>query len=83
MHAGRRKELTETESSHGILLEGDIGGGLAMIRHIAVANDSPKVLQITSSIEARAVGGGSGGFSRYIWLFSIAFWLKSSDLARE
>lgn len=64
--SGCRKELTESEGSHGIFLEGDIGGGLAMVRHIDIPNESPKVLQIRSSIEARSVGAGSGGFSRLV-----------------
>ncbi|CAM6098678.1 unnamed protein product [Calypogeia fissa] len=63
-----KKELTESAGSHGITLEGDIGGGLAMVRHIEIPSDSPKVLQIRSSIEARSVGAGSGGFSRLVCL---------------
>lgn len=49
-------------------MEGDIGGGLVMTRDIVVAKNSPDKLNITSRIEARSVGAGSGGFSRLVRL---------------
>jgi alpha-glucosidase len=45
-------------------LEGDIGGGLVVQRHISILQDNAKIVQIDSSIQARSVGAGSGGFSR-------------------
>ncbi|KAG0617198.1 hypothetical protein M758_5G172100 [Ceratodon purpureus] len=49
-------------------LEGDIGGGLIMSRDILIAKDSPDKVKITSRIEARSVGAGSGGTSRLVRL---------------
>ena len=49
-------------------MEGDIGGGLILARDIVVAKDSPDKMNITSRIEARSVGAGSGGFSRLVRL---------------
>lgn len=46
------------------MLEGDIGGGLALQRKIYFPKNDPKVFRIDSSIVARKVGAGSGGFSR-------------------
>ncbi|KAF7093983.1 hypothetical protein CFC21_096348 [Triticum aestivum] len=51
-----------------VFLEGDIGGGLVLQRHISILTDNPKIVQIDSSIEARSVGPGSGGFSRLVCL---------------
>lgn len=48
-----------------LLLEGDVGGGLILERNISLPKDEPKVVQINSSIVARSVGAGSGGFSRF------------------
>jgi alpha-glucosidase len=45
-------------------MEGDIGGGLVLKRQISILKDNPKIVQIDSSIQARSVGAGSGGFSR-------------------
>lgn len=47
------------------MLQGDIGGGLVLERLITIPKDDPKVLRINSSIIARKVGAGSGGFSRF------------------
>ncbi|KAL6547689.1 hypothetical protein OROHE_009394 [Orobanche hederae] len=49
-------------------LEGDIGGGLVLGRQIYIPKDNKKILQIDSSIVARKVGAGSGGFSRLVCL---------------
>jgi hypothetical protein len=48
-----------------IMLEGDIGGALVLQRKIYIPNDHPEYFQIDSSIIARKVGAGSGGFSRF------------------
>jgi hypothetical protein len=45
-------------------MEGDVGGGLVLERQISILKDNPKVFKIDSSIQARSVGAGSGGFSR-------------------
>lgn len=45
-------------------MEGDIGGGLVILRQIYIAEGDSKVLRIDSSIIAQNVGAGSGGFSR-------------------
>ncbi|KAL3681207.1 hypothetical protein R1sor_024163 [Riccia sorocarpa] len=63
-----KKELLEDEGPDGVVMEGDIGGGLVMRREITGRPDSPKAVQISSSIEARSVGAGSGGFSRLVCL---------------
>lgn len=47
-----------------VVLEGDIGGGLVLRRHIYVPKNVPNIIRIDSSIIARSVGAGSGGFSR-------------------
>lgn len=48
-----------------MVLEGDIGGGLVLQRQIYFPKNTASVIQIESSILARSVGAGSGGFSRY------------------
>ncbi|XP_015897351.1 uncharacterized protein LOC107430989 isoform X2 [Ziziphus jujuba] len=58
-HAGEEESL---------MLQGDIGGGLVLERLITIPKDDPKVLRINSSIIARKVGAGSGGFSRLVCL---------------
>ncbi|XP_021288347.1 uncharacterized protein LOC110419565 isoform X2 [Herrania umbratica] len=59
-------ELAGEEES--VLLEGDIGGGLILQRQITIPKDNPKVFRVESSILARKVGSGSGGFSRLVCL---------------
>jgi len=49
-------------------LEGDIGGGLVLAREILLPQDSQKTVRVSSSIVARSVGAGSGGFSRLVCL---------------
>lgn len=49
-------------------MEGDIGGGLVLAREIVLPHDSLKTVRISSSIQARSVGAGSGGFSRLVRL---------------
>uniref|UniRef100_A0ACD5WY04 Uncharacterized protein n=1 Tax=Avena sativa TaxID=4498 RepID=A0ACD5WY04_AVESA len=59
------EQLGEEES---ICLEGDIRGGLVLQRQISVLKDNTKIVQIDSSIQARSLGPGSGGFSRLVCL---------------
>jgi alpha-glucosidase len=63
-----RHSLASLDGQELLSLEGDIGGGLVMTRDILVAKNSPDILNITSRIEARSVGAGSGGFSRLVRL---------------
>lgn len=58
------QDLEQAGEIESLKLEGDIGGGLVLERLIYFPEDDPKVLMIESSIVARNVGGGSGGFSR-------------------
>lgn len=51
-----------------IKMEGDIGGGLVLARDILLPQDSLSTTKISSSIVARSVGAGSGGFSRLVRL---------------
>ncbi|CAA6669563.1 unnamed protein product [Spirodela intermedia] len=43
-------------------------GGLTLKRRISIPKEDPKVFRIESSIVARSVGAGSGGFSRLMCL---------------
>ncbi|KAL5198344.1 hypothetical protein ABZP36_001856 [Zizania latifolia] len=63
-----RRYLEQSGDEESICLEGDIGGGLVLQRHISILKDNPKIVQIDSSIQARSVGAGSGGFSRLVCL---------------
>lgn len=63
-----RGHLEQSCVEESICLEGDIGGGLVLQRHISILKDNPKIVQIDSSIQARSVGPGSGGFSRLVCL---------------
>ncbi|KAF3967748.1 hypothetical protein CMV_008277 [Castanea mollissima] len=58
------RKLEHAGEEESIMLEGDIGGGLALQRKIYIPKNDPKVFRIDSSIVARKVGAGSGGFSR-------------------
>lgn len=49
-------------------LEGDVGGGLVLAREVLLPHNSLKTIKISSSIVARSVGAGSGGFSRLVCL---------------
>ncbi|XP_077234843.1 heteroglycan glucosidase 1 isoform X2 [Tasmannia lanceolata] len=60
--------LEQSGGEESLTLEGDIGGGLVLQRQISILKDGPKVLRIDSSILARNVGAGSGGFSRLVCL---------------
>jgi alpha-glucosidase len=48
-----------------VVLEGDIGGGLVLQRQIYFPKNATNIIQINSSLIARSVGPGSGGFSRF------------------
>ncbi|KMZ74916.1 alpha-glucosidase, family GH31 [Zostera marina] len=58
------KDVTLSGEVESLSMEADIGGGLVIQRQISILQDNPKVIQINSSIVARNVGAGSGGFSR-------------------
>lgn len=62
------RDLEQAGEEESLILEGDVGGGLVLRRKIAIPKDNPRLVQITSSIEARSVGAGSGGFSRLVCL---------------
>ncbi|KAL8266855.1 hypothetical protein R6Q59_004199 [Mikania micrantha] len=49
-------------------LEGDVGGGVAIERNISISQHNPKIFNIDSSLVARNVGAGSGGYSRLVCL---------------
>lgn len=63
-----KREVTQMEGEDSVLMEGDIGGGLSMYRTISVPRDKCQQIQIKSSIVAKAVGAGAGGFSRVVCL---------------
>ncbi|KAF3683178.1 putative ubiquinol oxidase 1, mitochondrial-like [Capsicum annuum] len=62
------QDLEQEGESESLMLEGDIGGGLVMERHLSLPKDNSKVFRIDSGIVARGVGAGSGGFSRLVCL---------------
>ncbi|XP_010421586.1 PREDICTED: uncharacterized protein LOC104707030 [Camelina sativa] len=62
------RDLEHAGEEESLILEGDIGGGLILRRKISIPKDNPRVFRIASSIEARSVGAGSGGFSRLVCL---------------
>ncbi|CAH8314348.1 unnamed protein product [Eruca vesicaria subsp. sativa] len=62
------RDLEHAGEDESLILEGDVGGGLVLRRKIAIPKDNPRVVRIASSIEARSVGAGSGGFSRLVCL---------------
>ncbi|CAN8270486.1 unnamed protein product [Cochlearia groenlandica] len=62
------RDLEHAGEEESLILEGDIGGGLVLRRKISIPKDNPRVFRIASSIEARSVGAGSGGFSRLVCL---------------
>ncbi|XP_020571578.1 uncharacterized protein LOC110018570 [Phalaenopsis equestris] len=62
------RNLEQSGEEEALSLEGDIGGGLVLERHIFIPKDNPQVLCIYSGIIAHTVGAGSGGFSRLVCL---------------
>lgn len=59
-----RRDLEQAGEMESLQLEGNIGGGLALERQIYIPKENSRTLRIDSSIVARNVGAGSGGFSR-------------------
>ncbi|CAN6918315.1 unnamed protein product [Brassica oleracea] len=57
-------DLEHASEEESLILEGDVGGGLVLQRKITILSDNPNILRIASTIEARSVGAGSGGYSR-------------------
>ncbi|KFK39663.1 hypothetical protein AALP_AA3G273200 [Arabis alpina] len=62
------RDLEHAGEEESLILEGNVGGGLVLQRKIFIPKDNPHVFRIASSIEARSVGAGSGGFSRLVYL---------------
>lgn len=62
------RNLEQAGQEESLKLEGDIGGGLVLQRHIYIPKGNSRVFRIESSILARKVGAGSGGFSRLVCL---------------
>ncbi|KAL8150500.1 hypothetical protein V2J09_020308 [Rumex salicifolius] len=60
-----RRDLEQAGEEESLKLEGDIGGGLFLERQISIIKDK---VRIESSIVARNVGAGSGGYSRLVCL---------------
>lgn len=63
-----RTDLEHASEEESLILEGDVGGGLVLQRKITIPSDNPNILRIASTIEARSVGAGSGGYSRFVCL---------------
>lgn len=63
-----KQGLAQSEEQESLALEGDIGGGLVLQREICLPKSLPNVVRIESSIIAKSVGAGSGGFSRLVCL---------------
>ncbi|KAG0578554.1 hypothetical protein KC19_4G032600 [Ceratodon purpureus] len=63
-----KRELAQMGGYEEIKMEGDIGGGLVLARDILLPQDSLDTIKVSSSIVARSVGAGSGGFSRLVRL---------------
>lgn len=62
------RDLEQAGEIESLKMEGDIGGGLVIERNISISEDNPKVFKIDSSIVARNVGAGSGGYSKLVCL---------------
>ncbi|XP_078438445.1 heteroglycan glucosidase 1 [Wolffia australiana] len=62
------RKSTQEDGEVSLLMEGDIGGGLRLKRQVMIPRGDPAVFHISSSIIARSVGAGSGGFSRLVRL---------------
>ncbi|OIV92940.1 hypothetical protein TanjilG_20602 [Lupinus angustifolius] len=62
------RKLEHAGEEESVVLECNIGGGLVLQRQIYLPKNAANVIQIDSSIIARNVGAGSGGFSRLVFL---------------
>ncbi|PWA54167.1 heteroglycan glucosidase 1 [Artemisia annua] len=62
------QDVEQTGVIESLKMEGDVGGGLVIERNISIPEDNPKVFKIDSSLVARNVGSGSGGYSRVVCL---------------
>ncbi|GJT89620.1 heteroglycan glucosidase 1 [Tanacetum coccineum] len=62
------QDVEQTGDIESLQMEGDVGGGLVIERNISISEDNPKVFKIDSSLVARNVGAGSGGYSRLVCL---------------
>ncbi|KAI3713674.1 hypothetical protein L1987_72257 [Smallanthus sonchifolius] len=62
------RDLEQAGEIESLKMVGDIGGGLAIERNISISQDNPKAYNIDSSLVARNVGAGSGGYSRLVCL---------------
>ncbi|KAL8266856.1 hypothetical protein R6Q59_004200 [Mikania micrantha] len=62
------RDLEQAGEIESLKMEGDVGGGLAIQRNISISKHNPQVLNINSSLVARNVGAGSGGYSRLVCL---------------
>lgn len=62
------RELVQSDEEDAIVMEGDIGGGLVFRREVMVPKGARNSVRVASSIVARSVGAGSGGFSRIVCL---------------
>ncbi|KAK1438367.1 hypothetical protein QVD17_04175 [Tagetes erecta] len=62
------RDLEQAGEIESLKMEGDVGGGLAIERNISISQDNPNVFSIDSSLVARNVGAGSGGYSRLVCL---------------
>eukprot|EP00271_Cylindrocystis_brebissonii_P002380 TRINITY_DN12974_c0_g1_i1.p1 TRINITY_DN12974_c0_g1~~TRINITY_DN12974_c0_g1_i1.p1 ORF type:complete len:810 (-),score=150.92 TRINITY_DN12974_c0_g1_i1:473-2902(-) len=58
----------ELDVCTAVKMEGDVGGGVALVRQIELSTGAPHAIQIRSALEAKSVGAGSGGFSRIVCL---------------
>lgn len=57
---------------------------MVLRRKITIPKDNTRVFRIASSIEARNVGAGSGGFSRFVYLLhAFLFFAAMPMLLKE
>lgn len=59
-----KQDITQIGGNSSLMLEGNVDGGLTLLRNICILKDSPNLLQINSSLVAKSEFAGSGGFSR-------------------
>ncbi|XAR70738.1 Alpha-glucosidase [Bertholletia excelsa] len=61
-------DLQQAGEQESLMLEGDVGGGLVIVRQISFPKDNPNIFRIGSGIVAHKVGAGSAGSSRLVCL---------------